>query len=82
MSDIYRFERRRASVIKPIFYFALQLIILAEAVFVLKVYLDIQKLGVTETAIIVFLVVFLFVRTLKIINRQKKASFDIIKQKV
>ncbi len=82
MSDIYRYERRRPSVFKPLFYFFLQLVIIAEAVFVLKVYLDMESLGAVEISIIVSLILFLFVRTIKVINRQKKSSFDIMKQKV
>ena len=82
MSDIYRYERRKPSVIKPLFYFFLQIIIIAEAAFVLKVYLDMEKFGAVEIAIIVSLVIFLFIRTLKVIDRQKKRAFDIMKQKV
>ncbi len=82
MSDIYRYERRKPSVIKPLFYFFLQIIIIAETAFILKVYLDMKRFGAVEIAIIVSLVIFLFIRTLKVIDRQKKRAFDIMKQKV
>lgn len=71
MQKTYLQERRKPSVIKPLFYLILQLALVLESAIIIKGYFDI-KFGFMEIFIIAFINIYFIIRTIKIINRQQK----------